>query len=69
MEPAVTCDEDKDKHAESYVKHAEAYMSGVELVWTERGERLHMSRECVSLRSSTNLRSKSICRLCARDHK
>ena len=81
VEPAIA--RDKDMHAEScvkdakacvnyanaYVKHADAYMSGVELVWTERGERLHMSRDCVSLRNSTKLRSKSTRRLCARDHK
>jgi hypothetical protein len=46
----------------------ESYMSGVELVWTERGQRLHMSRDCVSLKRSHNLRSKSICKLCARNH-
>ncbi len=46
----------------------ESYMSGVELVWTERGQRLHMSRDCVSLQRSLNLRSKTICKLCARNH-
>jgi hypothetical protein len=46
----------------------ESYMSGVELVWTERGQRLHMSRDCVSLQRSNNLRSKAICKLCARNH-
>ena len=45
------------------------HMSGVELVWTERGGRLHMSRECPALRNSKHLRSKTICKLCARDNK
>ena len=44
-------------------------MSGVELVWTERGERLHLSRDCPALKRSTHLRSKAICRICARDPK
>ena len=42
-------------------------MSGVDLVWTERGERLHLSRDCPALKRSSNLRSKTICRVCARD--
>ena len=46
----------------------ESYMCGVELVWTDRGARLHMSRDCVSLKRSHNLRSKTICKLCARNH-
>jgi hypothetical protein len=54
--------------AEANVIGEESYMSGVELVWTERGQRLHMSRDCVSLQRSFNLRSKTICKLCARNH-
>ena len=60
---------DKDTMIVSMMANTEKHMSGVELVWTERGERLHMSRECPALKRSTHLRSKTICRLCARDNK
>jgi hypothetical protein len=60
-----TCD--KDTVTASMMANAEKHMSGVELVWTERGERLHMSRECPALNS--HLRGKAVCRLCARDNK
>ncbi len=59
---------DKDTMTMSMMANTE-HMSGVELVWTERGERLHMSRECPALRNSKHLRSKTICKLCARDNK
>ena len=71
---ATICDTDslKAKKSSDVAKPSklgeESYMSGVELVWTERGQRLHMSRECVSLQRSSNLRSKTSCKLCARDH-
>jgi hypothetical protein len=73
---AITCANDRKKKkkkkdidvAETNKYGEESYMSGVELVWTERGQRLHMSRDCVSLQRSHNLRSKTICKLCARDH-
>ena len=61
-----TCDQ--DTMTMSMMANTEN-MSGVELVWTERGERLHMSRECPAPKRSTRLRSKTICRLCARDNK
>ena len=61
-----TCD--RDTMTMSVMANTEN-MSGVELVWTERGERLHMSRECPALSRSTHLRSKTVCRLCARDNK
>ncbi len=62
-----TCD--KDTMTVSMMANTEKDMSGVELVWTERGERLHMSRECPALKGSTHLHSKTVCRLCARDNK
>ena len=70
---AITCDKDtmtttKGLDVAKPNKHGESYMSGVELVWTERGERLHMNRYCVSLQRSKHLRSKTLCKLCARDH-
>jgi hypothetical protein len=39
-----------------------------EAVRTERGERVRMSRDCVSLQRSY-LRSKTICTLCDRNHR
>ena len=62
-----TCD--KDTMTVSMMANAEKHMSGVELVWTERGERLRMSRQCPALSRNTHLRSKTVCRLCARDNK
>ena len=59
---------DKDTMTMSMMANTE-HMSGVELVWSERGERLLISRECPALRNSKNLRSKAICKLCARDNK
>jgi hypothetical protein len=56
--------------AEANVIGEESYMSGVELVWTDRGQRLHMSHDCIPLQRSWDLRlrSKTICVLCARNH-
>ena len=39
---------DKDTMTMNMMANTEN-MSGVELVWTERGERPHMSRECPAL--------------------
>ena len=58
---------DKDTMTMSMMANTE-HMSGVGLVWTERGERLRMSRECPALRNSRHLRSRTICKICARDN-
>ena len=73
VKPATTCDTDTMTMTEGLdvakpIKNGESYMGGVELVWTERGERLHMSRDCAAVKRSNHLWSKTICRLCARDH-